>query len=356
MALTPNKILIIGGYGAVGRVLSTRLSEKYPDLVLIGGRNKKKAENLIIEKNLKAHPIYIDLEIVASYEHLLDAIHTVICCVEYLEDDFFIEQCSQAGINYIELATSYEAYQRLLKFGERFMDSNAVLVPGVGLMPGLSGVFSTLAISTFHQIKSVSSFVLLGLGEKHGLDAIRWMVQSANKSFFLETESGPEKVETFGDPIKIRLLHEQAPRTFYRFDFGDQHIIKNEMAVQVAETRLAFDIRWVNALVRIAKRLGLLAWISRMNPKTIQRILNSFSIGSDQFAVQTRCLGEQGQQITYLAYGRNEASATAIIAAYVVAQVYERNDKKGLLRMEEVIVFESFQQYLYKNEIEVCIR
>ncbi len=355
MKSTKTKILVIGGYGAVGAILSRKMAEKYPEKLLIAGRNKSKAQELIGKHNLKAQSVFFDLKDISLSDTWLDTVHTAICCIEYLQDDKFIHCCIEKGINYLELATSYEAYLRLLKYQDDFAASNLMLIPGVGLMPGLSGVFAINALSVYPELHSISSFVLLGLGEKHGLDAIRWMIEFANKSFVLETDAGPHTVQTFSDPLKTRLLHEQRPRTFYRFDFGDQHIMNSEMPVKAADTRLAFEIRWINMLIRFCKKMGLLAWIRLINPKTIHRLLGAFPMGSDQFAVQTICKSGEGEQITYLAHGRNEARATAIIGAYVVEEVYEKRTGKGLIRMEELVSFKPFRKYLQANKIEIFI-
>ncbi len=46
-------ILIIGGYGAVGRVAATRLAERYPGQVMAAGRNYDKANELSKAANRK---------------------------------------------------------------------------------------------------------------------------------------------------------------------------------------------------------------------------------------------------------------------------------------------------------------
>ena len=42
-----SKILIIGGYGTVGRIVSEKLSELYPNQIIITGRNLNRAKKCI---------------------------------------------------------------------------------------------------------------------------------------------------------------------------------------------------------------------------------------------------------------------------------------------------------------------
>ena len=70
---------------------------------------------------------------------------------------------------------------------------------------------------------------MLGLGDTHGVDAIRWMLDYADRSFTLQTPTGPVSVETFSDPKVVYFPDESAPRTTYRFDFADQHVIPSTL-------------------------------------------------------------------------------------------------------------------------------
>jgi len=355
MSVSRDKILIVGGYGAVGTIVSKDLAIRFPGKVLIAGRNKHKALAVIGQHNLDALPIELDLNSGSFGDIDFNQVHTAISCIEYLRDDNFIHACIKGGVHYTELATSYEAYQRLINYGEEVEESKICLIPGVGLMPGLSGVFVQNAIAKLQEIRAVESFILLGLGENHGLDAIRWMLKFVNKTFTLQTEEREEQVKSFADPVEEQLLSENRPRKFYRFDFGDQHIIKEVTEVDSAQTRLAFDSRAITWLIAKLRKVGLLNKVSKINPQSVKRWLDMFRFGSEQFAVQTHCYGRFGDEMIFLAEGFNEANATGKIAAYAVALLYESNKKTGIRRFEEVVEFNDFTQYLRENQINVKV-
>jgi saccharopine dehydrogenase-like NADP-dependent oxidoreductase len=356
MKTLKDKILIIGGYGAVGKVVSKILAIQFPGKVIVGGRHLQKAASMIEQFNLDALPISIDISSRVFDKINFEEIHAVISCIEYLKDDNFILLCIKNKIHYTELATSYEAYMRLFKYKNEVEKSKMCLIPGVGLMPGLSGVFAQNAISRLNKIREVQSFILLGLGENHGLDAVRWMLEYADKTFSLQTKTGLQQVQSFADPLKERLLNENNSRTFYRFNFGDQYIISSSFDVDFVGTRLAFDSKFVTWLIVILKKMGLLKKLSKINPQTIINWLNRFRFGSEQYAVQTHCFAENGKEIVFLATGENEAFGTGVIASYAISKLYTSNNIIGFKRLEEILDFDDFVKDLQKNNINIKIQ
>ena len=355
MKTQKNKILIVGGYGSVGKVIAKILANKLPNKVIIAGRSLEKAQNLIQELDIQALACQVDISASSFPEINFKEVHTAICCIEFLQNDNFIRACIKNKVNYTELATSYEAYQRFIVYAQQLKESEICLIPGVGLMPGLSGIFVQEALTKLKHLKSVQSYVLLGLGENHGLDAIRFMMESADKTFFVKTVNGKELVSSFTDPVKEKMLNENHSRKFYRFDLGDQHIIADLREVTIAETRLAFDSKFITWFIGILKKIGLLKKLSKVNPKTLQKWLARFQFGSDRFTVQSHCKNEEDKEIIYLAEGFNEAHATGVIATYAVLQLYH-SKLTGIKRLEEIIPFNDFVEYLKKNQINIKIK
>ena len=345
-----NKILIIGGYGNVGKVISNNLSTRFPNKVIIAGRNKNKALQLINDLKIRAQAIEVDLNSNNFDDIDFKIIHTVISCIEFLENDNLLLSCIKNNVNYTELGTSYEAYNRLIDYEKEVKNSGICLIPGVGLMPGLSGIFVHDAISKGYKIKLVQSYILLGLGENHGLDAIRWMMKYANKTFTLKTENGIEKVKSFTSPMNELLLSENSTRKFYRFNFGDQHIISATTDVISAQTRLAFDSKFVTWLIVFFKQIGLLNMVHKMNPEKIKKWLTKFHFGSEKFGVQTHIYTENNKEYIYLIEGNNEAKATGLIAAYAVIQLYKTTNI-GIKRLEQMVNFKDLMNFLEQYQI-----
>ncbi|MBO6515095.1 MAG: saccharopine dehydrogenase NADP-binding domain-containing protein [Bacteroidia bacterium] len=353
--LTKDKILIVGGYGNVGRIVSKILANVHPGKVIVAGRSLTRAKKVIDELQILAIPKRLDIRESEYREINFDEIDTAICCIDVAQNDNLLFACIKHKVNYTEMATSFKAFNRLTPYEKDFEDSAICLVPGTGLMPGLSGVFVKDAISRFKTINKVSSFVLLGLGENHGLDSIRWMMDNARQPYFINTDRGSKEVKSFTGPVVERLLNEDQQRKFYRFNFGDQHIIVRSMNVNQAETRLAFDSRIITRILALCRKLGILTILLKITPKKIKKWLSEFRLGSEKFAVQTHCYSESGEGICYLANGANEARGSAIVAAFTIMRLY-RSDHSGLKRLEELIELDDLVSFLERNNINVTIK
>ena len=57
-----------------------------------------------------------------------------------------------------------------------------------------------------------------------------------------------------------------------------------------------------------------------------------------------------------MAKGASEAHATGAIASYAVGLLYQINNLTGIKRLEEIIEFDDFIQYLQKKGISILIR
>jgi saccharopine dehydrogenase (NAD+, L-lysine forming) len=66
------KILIVGGYGGVGRTIAARLSKEFPRQVVVAGRNYDKASQLSVELEHAVLPLELDISSETFPENLLD--------------------------------------------------------------------------------------------------------------------------------------------------------------------------------------------------------------------------------------------------------------------------------------------
>ncbi|WP_431130468.1 hypothetical protein, partial [Flagellimonas flava] len=73
--------------------------------------------------------------------------------------------------------------------------------------------------------EEMHSYVMLGPGESHGVDSIRWMLNHMNSPFEIKTGAGNVRGKGFTHPKSTFLLNENKKSTFYLFEFSDHHII-----------------------------------------------------------------------------------------------------------------------------------
>lgn len=349
-----DKILIIGGYGAVGSVLSTELAGEYKEQVIIAGRNVEKAKTLIFDEGLPASPATVDIQ-KRRYDHIdFSQVHTVISCVEIQGSTFILEKCLEYNANLVEVGTSYEQYERFFSYEQPIQKAEITLIPSVGLMPGISNVFAYNALSHFDHIQRVYSYLMLGLGDAHGLDAVRWMLAYANKDIHLKNQPNNTVKKSFSEPHTVRFLHETKNRTCYLFDFADQHTIPSTTGAQRAETRLCFDSRLITKSLDVLKRLGLLNNAQDWDPKKAKQLVDLLPFGSAKLALQTHIYGSKNKregQIIHTAYGQNEAEVTAFVTAAIVKKIISGEVQQGIVPVEKSIKLAELEAYLQTKNV-----
>ncbi|MEX0360598.1 MAG: hypothetical protein AB3N10_06360 [Allomuricauda sp.] len=351
-----DKILIIGGYGTVGSLVSIQLARRYPSKIIIAGRNRAKAEALIGEHRLYAHAIYMDIVGGGFQEVIFEELHTVINCLE-TDNITFLLECVNLDINYVEVGASYETHKRFFEIADYINHSNSLVVPSVGLIPGLSNVLAYNGSTLFDSVEEIHSYVMLGLGESHGVDSIRWMLNKMNSPFEIKTGAGNVRVKGFTHPKSTLLLNENKKRTFYLFDFSDHHIIPLFIETKAIDTRIAFDSRTVTKLFHLFRKIGAMNWYNRIDPKSFKKVLDLMGVGSDRYTLQVEIGGIDKKQnplkITYSVFGHNEALATASVTAFVSEVLYTNKTLNGLRHIEEICDLDELRSYLERQNITI---
>lgn len=351
-----DKILIIGGYGTVGSIVSRQLALQYPSKIIVGGRNKDKAQMLIEQNGLNAKAIYLDVEKERLKEVDFNEIHTAVSCIETMNISFILE-CLQFNINYTEVGASFKAHKRFFELSDYIDNADCLVIPSVGLVPGLSNILAFNGAKQFAEIDEIHTYVILGLGESHGVDSVRWMLEKANSSFKIKTKKGSVGVKGFTHPRSTRLLDEQRERTFYLFDFSDHHAIPLLVDTKAIDTRIGFDSKVITYLFYLFQKIGVLKWFKNISPKRFKKVLDFIRIGSERFGLQIEINGKDslGMQysIKYLATGENEALATATATSYASELMYLNKTQKGLKHIEEVCDFDELKGYLEKHNVKI---
>lgn len=351
-----DKILIIGGYGTVGSIVSKKLAMKYPSKIIVAGRNLKRAQDFIKVSKINAQSFQLDIENISYNKINYSEIDTIVCCVE-TSDISIILKCIEYDINYTEVGASYKTYQRFLKLEDTINNSKSLIIPSVGLVPGLSNIMVYNAAKKFKKIESIKIYVMLGLGEEHGLDAIRWMLDKSSENYSIKSANKTITVKGFTKPESVTFLDESSKRKLYLFNFSDQHTIPELIATDTISTRLCFDSKTITYLFYVLQKLKLLKHYKLFGVNQIKRFFDFLKVGSKKYSVQIEITGKNSLKtplnIKQLITGNLESMATALVTSYTVEKMYKNETLKGLRRIEEVLEFNDLKEVLYENNIQI---
>lgn len=327
------KILIVGGYGAVGSSIAERLMKVYPHQIIIAGRSFSKAQAKAEQLQNKVIPQQLDINNFNDFS-ILNDVELVIMCLDQQNIDF-VEHCIYKGISYIDISADYQNLQKIEKLHCLAEQNNSTVVLSVGLAPGITNLLAQYVVSQMKNVESIDIFVLLGLGEKHGDHAYRWTFDNLDSNYILKIHDEEKTMKSFTKPLKTNL---SGNRNFYLFNFSDQHVLLNTLDVPKVQTRMAFDVEWFTEVTAFLRKLN----ITRLfrNKKVQNLAIQSFKnlpMGTDIFGVKVIGKDKNGNSKGVSVTGNNEGRITASVAAEIAVLVLNEDFPKGVFHSHQLV-------------------
>lgn len=327
------KILIVGGYGAVGSFIAECLMKMYPHQVIIAGRSFSKAQEKAEQFQNKVIPQQLDVNNSKDLS-ILNDVELVIMCLDQQNTDF-VEHCISKGISYIDISADYQNLQKIEKLHCLAEQNKTTVVLSVGLAPGITNLLAQYVVSQMENIESIDIFVLLGLGEKYGDYAYRWTFDNVDSNYTLKIHDEEKVIKSFTQPLKTNLLGD---RNFYLFNFSDQHVLLNTLDVPKAQTRMAFDVEWFTELTAFLRKLRITKLFrnKKVQDLAIQSFKN-FPMGTDVFGVKVIGKNKNGNSKGVNVTGNNEGRITASVAAEIAILILNGNLPKGVFHSHQLV-------------------
>ena len=340
-----DNILIVGGYGHVGRYVTMELTKLFPQKIIVAGRDPKKAAAFAAEQINTFKTLKLDIYDKENVSLAVKDIRVVVMCLTPLNTDF-VEYCIKNGIHYIDISPSVDVTKKITNFKEDAKNNNSTCVLGVGLSPGLSNLLVKELSQKADSLLSVNISLLLGLGDELGEDGLRW---------FLDNIQHDKK--TFRQKYKTVFPEPLGKRTAYHYNLADQFIVQQTLEVKNASSYFCYDSRFMTAFVSILKRFGvfgLLKYKSGYN-FLLKLFMSSLSAtqktksGTDIFGLQVDAVGlRNGKEIPlYIGLtGFNNALLTGQVAAFTAMKLFIEEYSSGVFYFEDL--------FFLSDIIEIC--
>lgn len=156
-------VLVVGGYGIVGKVVSEILSRDQRISLTISGRNQAKAK--VLAEKLNADWLMVDLTDQESIVSALTNVDIVINCFAGPFTYFHLslpEMALQRGIHYLDVAGSYEYTERFLQLNAQAAKNKSILITSLGANPGIPGILLMNAKHEFDEIDLCRIYFIIG--------------------------------------------------------------------------------------------------------------------------------------------------------------------------------------------------
>jgi len=316
-------ILIVGGYGAVGRVIAETLAQHSTHSLIIAGRNQQKGAKFVQTLGTKHRSIILDIAQPGIV--LPEDVALIINCIDH-SNSAWVEQSLRRGIHYIDISASYSQIQAIGKMDALAKKHQSTAVLSVGLAPGITNLLAKLCKINQPDTYMIDIYIMLGLGEAHGDAAIRWVFDQLIES------------DSFEEERSIHVPSEAKSRTAYNFGFPEQYTLPQTLNLAQAKTWLSADPNWVGKALQIFKRLKLSGLLcNKRVMDTMIHLSNKFPIGSDTYAITVQGINQLGEIVTReMINGQHEAVGTGVVTAIVATHILEESYPYGVFHSEQL--------------------
>ncbi|QYC41699.1 Glutamyl-tRNA reductase [Nonomuraea coxensis DSM 45129] len=285
-------VLILGGYGAVGREAALALAGRPGTNVIVAGRNPDRARPIAGVTSVR-----VDAADPADLTRSLEGVTTVLMCAE-IGNAVVARTCLERGIGYVDVSASPDVLAAIEELDGLAAAHGATAALSVGLVPGVSNLLARVVAERSPE-SGTRIGVLLGSGEQHGSAAIAWTLDGLG---VLEGSWPMDFPEPYG------------ARTVHRFPFSDQYTLPRTIGVPSARTGLCLDSRLFTTLLAAARRPAVARLLRRPRVRELLlRALANIHIGSDGFAVT---VSAGAAQVSFS--GHSQSRATGRVAALLV--------------------------------------
>ncbi|NKC59117.1 NAD(P)-binding domain-containing protein [Vagococcus fluvialis] len=328
-----NKLLIIGGHGAVGSIILKYLIRRgIPESkIVIAGRNKEKMATFIKKDKLAIDYLTLDIHQPVDKEVLKD-IRMILMCIDQV-DTKFVSESINLKIDYVDITANSDFIKAVNQLPKT---KDVSVITSVGLAPGLTNLATSYYINKY-QPKEITIDILLGTGESHGEAAVHWMFDHINQPYKIKQMSEP--IKNFTLKRKVDFTPKLKNKVTYNFNFSDQHILQDSYLEILITTYLGFDVNFVSNSLHFLNKRSRLGWLeSEKSISTLKKLMSRKIIGNDDFAIHIS--NGQSDKKGISIYGNNEKEITGKVASFVVYRVFTNSEKIGIESIEGVCSLE----------------
>jgi saccharopine dehydrogenase (NAD+, L-lysine forming) len=331
------QILIVGGYGEVGRRLAAQLERTEPGRVIVAGRNPERAGERPSRK--------IDVADPGSIDQALENIAVVVACVRQPEPHL-LRAAIRRGIAYTSIAPPWIPWPDTQPLRDEAQRTGARIVLAAGIEPGISSVMVRAAAEKLGAVDSVETGLLLGLGDAYGTDSMGFIFEELTQTYAI-TVGGREIVaQAFERPRRFRFPPPVGERRTWTMPFRDQLYYPHTVGAKTAIARIALDPPWLGATLAAALPIGLRAALRSGGRRgALRGLIDRLKVRYaelNQFSLVVEVTG-RGRLIRGSLSGRGQAEATAAgVGAITQALWAGEVAQPGVWLAEQVIAPRAF--------------
>ncbi|ASR48458.1 saccharopine dehydrogenase [Paenibacillus kribbensis] len=346
--MAKDNIIIIGGYGHVGKIICIELSKWFPGKVFAAGRSLERATEFSQQTAGKVQPMQLNIhEPIAP--SILEQVKVVIMCLDQ-ENTALVRACLQHGAHYMDITANGAFLHQVEQCHQEARAYQTTALLSAGLAPGLTNLLALQATQLMDQTEELNISLMLGLGDEHGQAAIEWTVDQIHTDLEVMEEGRPVMRKSFTDGKVADFGAGVGRHRAYRFPFSDQQILPRTLGIPTVSTRLCFDSRLTTRLLAGLRTTGLSGLLRQQSVRDV--VVRSFSklhLGGNGVAVKVDARGtlkDKQTEVECQLRGHQQSNLTAKAAVFAALALYRSELPYGVFHMEQCFAWSRMRDWL----------
>jgi saccharopine dehydrogenase-like NADP-dependent oxidoreductase len=356
------KIIVLGGYGAVGSRICTAIARiPYVECV-IAGRNPKRAQYLA--KLISASILKIDLADERSIQRELADAFLVINAAGPFQNQPLVapEFCASAGIHYIDINDDRHYHNEVLRQNAIAKRNGCLLVTGAASLPALASLLVDSLSQYFDKIDEIHVCAAVGNKVPVGRAGAYSLLLKIGTRARMKLGGRWGELPCWTKPVRLRFPGSLGKISTYIYDIPAIDHFSRHYGTREATFRMGLQLAFVNyglALLGWLRRKGLLKQPARYARPLflLSKWLKRF--GGPDYALQVKVLGTNGAQsvehsATLFEPDSDGLGVTTSIVVALVSQWLENGvPDSGAVSAIGVVDLESVKSQLIEHNVKL---
>ena len=266
-------VLVMGGYGVVGRQIATLLAQRHPSIRLTLGGRSESAARAAAGAIPEAEGLGLDVTSMDPLSSLAWRPDLIVAAVND-DHDQLLAASAKRDIPLVDItrwtARMQEGAARLLALPAH-SPLTAPIVFASSWMAGIAATLAREAASTLATVERIDIDILYALKDRSGPNSVAYM-DRLGQSFPVMEKGRPTWARPMSDPRTVAFRGGPTARAA-RFDAPDQFTLPTLTGARTVATRIAFDDPLSSKALQWAVRSGLWGWLSGPRFSALRRAM-----------------------------------------------------------------------------------
>ena len=334
-------VIVVGGYGQVGRQVTLSLALGYPDRIVIAGRDLFRAQASAAAIGRGTRALHLDAD--HPDRTALTGADVVIACAGHTTSAL-AQAAISVGAHYADVTADLDVILAVKAMDQLARRKQVSAVVSIGLAPGFTNLLAKAACAELDDVSRVDLLVELGLGETHGRDAVGWILnQLATRRRIRQTgTTGRKHRFSLPNSPSAGIRRDLRTRTVvgHSFSFPEQFTLPRTLSVPTIRSWLTLHPAPAGAILRLASWSGIGARLARPPFRSVLiSITQRIRLGPRGASVAATASGTRAGAaagITLALHASSEVSMTASLAVHIVTALLAQQIPAGAHHIEEI--------------------